>query len=101
MPAAAKAPARKRKAAPALVGATAPLVTPEDFRKIEEFLTTVVLVERAKPVRLIVLGSLAGANVHFLGVPGTAKSLSLREYAKCFGAGRGGPDDAVYFEKPL
>lgn len=67
-------------------------VSPEDFERVERWITTEVLVERALEMRVLIRGSLAGVNVHEIGKPGVAKSLGLREYAKCV-------QDALYFEK--
>jgi MoxR-like ATPase len=72
--------------------AGAPKVEPADFERIERFITTEVLVERALEMRVLIRGSLAGVNIHEIGKPGVAKSLGLREYAKCV-------VDAIYFEK--
>jgi MoxR-like ATPase len=71
-----------------------PSVTPGDFLRITQFLDTRVLVERALELRILTLGLLSGVNVHLLGPPGVAKSLGLREFAKCI-------DGARYFEKAL
>jgi MoxR-like ATPase len=67
-------------------------VEPADFERVERWITTEVLVERALEMRVLIRGSLAGVNVHEIGKPGVAKSLGLREYAKCV-------QDARYFEK--
>src|SRR4051794_4853613 len=69
-------------------------VSPADFERIVSWLTSEVLVERANEMRVLVRGMLAGVNIHFIGEPGIAKSLSLREFAKCI-------DDARYFEKQV
>lgn len=70
----------------------APSVSPADFERVERWITTEVLVERALEMRVLIRGSLAGVNVHEIGKPGVAKSLGLREYAKCV-------IGALYFEK--
>lgn len=69
-------------------------VTPDDFVRVARFLDTQVLVERALELRMVSLATLAGVNLHLLGGAGIAKSLALREWAKCI-------TDARYFEKPL
>jgi len=81
-----KAPARKRSASTK--------VTPDDFLRIERFLTTEVLIERDAEMRVLVRGSIAGVNVHMGGGGGLAKSLALREYARCI-------EGAKFFEKAL
>lgn len=79
---------RRRTAAPKVK------VTPEDFVRVARFLDTQVLVERALELRMVGLATLSGVNLHLLGGAGIAKSLALREWAKCI-------TNARYFEKPL
>lgn len=81
-----------RKPAPAKASSGAVTVEPADFERLERFITTEVLVERALEMRVLIRGSLAGVNIHEVGRPGVAKSLGLREYAKCVTGAR-------YFEK--
>lgn len=69
-------------------------VTPDDFVRIERFITTEVLVEREREMRIVVRAMLAGVNVHMIGEPGVAKSLGLREFARCVSGAR-------YFEKAV
>lgn len=85
---------RSRAKAPANGNGKLAKVTPDDFLRVTQFLDTRVLVERAVELRVILLGTLAGVNVHLLGPPGVAKSLGLREFAKCV-------TDARYFEKAM
>lgn len=89
----AKAPAKPRVRKPA-AKAESKIVAPQDFLRVTQFLDTQVLVERALELRVIILALLAGVNLHELGPPGTAKSLGLREFARCITGAR-------YFEKPL
>jgi MoxR-like ATPase len=79
---------RARKRTPAVT------VTPEDFVRVVRYLDTQVLVERALELRMLTLTTLSGVNQHQLGGAGIAKSLALREWAKCI-------TDARYFEKPM
>jgi MoxR-like ATPase len=94
----AEAPAKPkpvRRRAPDKASAKAQrAVSPEDFERVIRWITTVVLVERDVEMRVLIRGALAGVNIHFIGEPGIAKSLSLREFAKCI-------VDAVYFEKQV
>jgi MoxR-like ATPase len=83
-----EAPPRPKK------GAAAVTVEPADFERVRRYLTTQILVERDLEMRIITLGLLAGTNIHQLGPPGVAKSLGLREFARCIAGGR-------YFEKLL
>lgn len=69
-------------------------ITPDDIERVVTWLTSEVLVERATEMRVLVRGLLAGVNIHFIGEPGIAKSLSVREFAKCI-------DGARYFEKQV
>lgn len=69
-------------------------VTPDDFLRIERHLTTEVLVEREKEMRMLIRVALAGVNLHQIGAPGVAKSLMLRQFASLIVGAR-------YFEKPL
>lgn len=69
-------------------------VAPADFLKVIEYLDTEIVVERALELRVLLLGMLAGVNVHLLGPPGTAKSLALRELTKAISG-------ANYFAKTL
>lgn len=69
-------------------------VTPDDFVRIERFLTTQVLVEREQEMRVLIRASIAGVNLHMIASGGLAKSLLLREYARCI-------TNAIYFEKAL
>lgn len=69
-------------------------VTPDDFDRVERWLNTHELVERAVPLRLTVLCALVGGNLHLLGPPGIAKSHQLREFARSI-------IGAIYFEKPM
>lgn len=80
-----KAPARKR---------TPKVVAPDDFLRIETFLTTNVLIERDAEMRVLIRGAIAGVNVHMGGGGGLAKSLALREFARCI-------EGARFFEKAL
>jgi MoxR-like ATPase len=73
---------------------TAVKVAPEDVLAVASDISTNVLVDRTAEMRVLVLGLLAGGNVHQLGPPGSAKSLGLRELAKRV-------DDANYFEKQV
>jgi MoxR-like ATPase len=72
----------------------APKVGPDDFLRIETFLTTNVLIERDQEMRTIIRASIAGVNAHMGGAGGLAKSLALREYARCI-------EGARFFEKAL
>lgn len=83
---------RAKKPAAPKAPAGAPAVNPQDFERIERFITTEVLVERGAEMRVLIRGALAGVNIHEVGKPGVAKSLGLREFAKCV-------EDALYFEK--
>jgi MoxR-like ATPase len=74
------ATAAPRKRTPAK--AAKQIVKPADVLGIADDVSQNVLVERAQEMRVIVLGALAGVNVHQLGPPGVAKSLGLREFAK-------------------
>lgn len=69
-------------------------VAPADFLRIEKFLCTEVLIERDAEMRVLIRGSIAGVNVHMGGGGGLAKSLALREYARCI-------EGARFFEKAL
>lgn len=69
-------------------------VTPADFKRVDAWLDTHVLVERTLEVRLFTVALAAGLNLHLLGPAGVAKSLGLREKAKCI-------TGAIYFEKPM
>jgi MoxR-like ATPase len=71
---------------------TSTKVEPADFERIERWVTTEVLVERAMEMRVLIRGALAGVNIHEVGKPGVAKSLGLREFSKCV-------EGALYFEK--
>lgn len=71
-----------------------PKVTPKDFEDVIQYLCTQVLVEREVEMRVVLRGGLAGVNIHMIGEPGIAKSLSLRAFAGCV-------DDARYFEKQV
>lgn len=84
--------AAPRKRAPAR--ATKRIVTPQQVLDVANDVSVNVLVERAQEMRTIVLGALAGVNIHQLGPGGTAKSLGLREFAKRI-------DGARYFEKAV
>lgn len=70
------------------------IVGPEDLERVVGWLTRHVLVERELEMRVLVRGTLAGVNVHMIGEPGVAKSLALREFAKCITGAR-------YFEKQV
>lgn len=72
-----------------------PGVTPEDFQAIARYITTEIVVERDLEMRMLILGALAGVNIHLIGAPGTAKSLLLREFVSKSIAG------ADYFEKQV
>lgn len=80
----AKRPARKTTAKG--------IVTPADFERVIAYLNTQILVERELEMRVLVRGGLAGVNIHMIGRPGVAKSLSLRAFAGCIQGAR-------YFEK--
>lgn len=80
--------AARGKSAPAVK------VAPDDILRIAEDVTENVLVERKNEMRVIVLASLAGVNVHQLGHPGTGKSLGIREFCKRIIGAR-------YFEKAV
>jgi MoxR-like ATPase len=69
-------------------------VSPDDILNITRWLDTEVLIERALELRILVLGMLSGTNVHMIGAPGLAKSLALREFARCI-------EGAQFFEKTL
>lgn len=86
MPPASRAPRARKQSVEA--------VEPGDFLRVIQFLDTQVLVERSLELRIIALGTLAGVNIHQLGPPGVAKSLGLREFARCITGAR-------YFEKAL
>lgn len=58
------------------------IVTPDDLRRIMGDVTTNVVVGRKRHGHTLLLGMLAGVNVHQLGPPGTGKSLMLRETCK-------------------
>lgn len=90
MPETASARKPRAKAAPPAKVA----VEPADLLRVVQWLDTRVLVERAVELRILNLGLLAGVNVHQIGAPGLAKSLGLREFAKCIAGAR-------YFEKTL
>lgn len=94
MPAAPRAARKPRAANPPPAKAATSIVQPADFLRVVQFLDTQVLVERSLELRILLLGLLAGVNVHQLGPPGVAKSLGLREFAKCI-------EGARYFEKAL
>lgn len=84
------APPRKRAATKKV----ARTVKPEQVLAVADDVATNVLVERAGEMRTLVYGTLAGANVHQLGPPGTAKSLGLRSFAQRVTGAR-------YFEKTV
>lgn len=69
-------------------------VAPDDFQRIIRFLCADVLVEREREMPVLIRGTLAGVNIHQIGGGGLAKSLGLREFAKCVTGAR-------YFEKAL
>lgn len=69
-------------------------VKPADVLAVADDVTTNVLIERQGEMRVIVLGALAGKNVHQLGPPGTGKSLGLREFCARIAGAR-------YFEKAV
>lgn len=69
-------------------------VAPDDFQRIIRFLCADVLVEREREMPVLIRGTLAGVNIHQIGGGGLAKSLGLREFAKCV-------EGARYFEKAL
>lgn len=69
-------------------------MTPDDVLAVASDISTNVLVDRTAEMRVLLLGLLAGGNVHQLGPPGSAKSLGLRELAKRI-------TGANYFEKQL
>lgn len=69
-------------------------VTPQDVLRVANDVATNVLIERASELRVIVLGSLAGVNIHQLGPPGSGKSLGLRAFAERVTGAR-------YFEKAV
>jgi MoxR-like ATPase len=70
------------------------IATPDELRAIVDHVTSKVLIERQKEMHVVLLGALAGVNIHFLGPPGTAKSLGLRTFSA-------GIDGAIYFEKQV
>lgn len=69
-------------------------VTPADFKRVDAWLDTHVLVERTTETRLSTVALIGGLNLHLLGPSGVAKSLGHREKAKCI-------TGAIYFEKPM
>lgn len=73
---------------------TAVKVAPKDVLAVASDISTNVLVDRTAEMRVLLLGLLAGGNVHQLGPPGSAKSLGLRELAKRI-------EGANYFEKQV
>lgn len=81
------APPRKRAAKKVTV-------TPDDFLRIERFLTGKVLIEREQEMRVLIRGTIAGVNIHMDGEGGIAKSLLLSQFAKCVTGAR-------YFGKAL
>lgn len=68
--------------------------TPKDVLGIVEYINSSRVVERALELRILLIGALAGLNIHLIGRPGLAKSLTLREFVKCI-------DGAKYFEKVM
>lgn len=77
-------------------------VSPADFLRVTRYLSTEVLVERDLELRILVLALLSNTNCHLGGPPGIAKSLGLRELAKCV-THEGAPlnECGLYFEKQL
>lgn len=69
-------------------------VAPDDFLRIEKFLNTHVLIEREQELRVLLRVLIAGVNGHLIGGGGVAKSLALRELARCI-------TGAKYFGKSL
>jgi len=79
-------------------------VVPADIERVADDVSTNVLIERRAEMRTIVLGSLAGANIHQLGPPGTGKSLGLRQFCSRITGGLfvdGEVREGRYFEKTV
>lgn len=58
-------------------------VTPDDFRRVTNFLASKVLVERERELAVMTRAAIAGVNLHQIASGGQAKSLMLREFARC------------------
>jgi MoxR-like ATPase len=68
--------------------------SPQDLMRVGEYLNEQVLLEMTLEVRMMLLAAASGTNIHLLGPSGIAKSLGLREFARCI-VGSG------FFEKNL